>query len=120
MKKLIVVTTLLMVSFWIAGCNEENTPPNLIEEETYINLLVEMQLVKSYRETISTDSTTIDSLQNEIFNKYDITPEQFRQSHRYYQNRFSKQKERIDKAIEQLRMDQVQSDTTQPWERNDS
>lgn len=107
-------TGLLLIGILLDGCSYEESPPNLIEEDTYINLLVEMQLVKTYRQGVPADSSKVDSLKQHIYAKYNVTEEQFRLSHEFYQQEPAKQKERVDMAIEQLRMDQIQSDTTQP------
>jgi hypothetical protein len=119
MKK-IIIAFLLFFGLWITGCDQNEPPPNVIEEETYVDIMVEMQLLRSYIEMVPSDSTTIDSLHKEIYSKYNINNKQFRRSHEYYQDHYVNQKERIDKAIERLRMDQVESDSTRPWERNNN
>lgn len=118
MSRTILAGIFVLSVFWITGCNQNSSPSAVIGEEKYIDLMVELQLFRSYVRTVPSDSATIDSLQNEIFNKYNVTREEFRQSHQFYQQQYVRQKERIDKAIEQLRMDQVQSDSTRPWEQN--
>ena len=75
--------------------------------------MVELQLVRSYGETNSLDSLTVDSLTDEVFKKYEITDSVFVQSHNYYQQFPKKQQKRIEKAIEQLKMDQVADTTSQ-------
>lgn len=111
---------MLISVLWFAGCDQNEPPPNVIEGETYIDMMVELQLLRSYIEMVPSDSTTIDSLQKEIYSKYNISNKQFKRSHEYYQDHHINQKERIDKAIERLRMDQVESDTTKPWERKNN
>lgn len=103
---------LLLVIF--AGCsNSVQQPDSLIPEEKYISLLAELQLVRSYAENASTDSLSTDSLITVIFNKYNTSNAVFTESHNYYQQFPKDQKERINKAIELLKMDRVESDTTQ-------
>lgn len=94
---------------------EPQRPDNLIAEDTYIDLLVELQLLRSYAESKQTDSLTIDSLTSEVFDRYEVSDEVFRSSHNYYQQFPKQQIDRIEKAIERLKMDQVSdtSDTTQ-------
>jgi hypothetical protein len=106
---------LFLSSILIGSCNFEETPPDLIEEDTYVDLLVELQLLKSYRQSAPVDTSEVDSLKQVIYRKYRVSEEQFRISHRYYQEDPDKQEERVDAAIERLRMDQVESDSTQPW-----
>ena len=117
MNRTVLAGYFLLLLLLFAGCTRQSTPSGVIGEEKYIDLMVELQLFRSYVRTVPSDSATIDSLQTEIFNKYNVTQQEFRQSHEYYQQQYVQQKERIDKAIEQLRMDQVQSDSTRPWER---
>lgn len=112
-------TGLLLIGMLLGGCEREKTPPGLIEEQVYIDLLVELQLLKSYRQSIPADSSQIDSLKNSIYARYQVTEEQFRMSHNFYQEDPEEQKRRVDMAIEQLRMDQVESDSTRPWLRNE-
>ncbi len=73
--------------------------------------MVELQLVRSYGESNALDSLIVDSLTNQVFQKYETTDSVFVQSHNYYQQFPKKQQTRIEKAIERLKMDQV-SDTT--------
>lgn len=99
----------------IIGCSTApEEPDNLIPEKKYVNLLVELQLVRSYGENTRVDSTTIDSLTSEVYEKYEISSEQFRKSHQFYQHFPKKQKNRVDRAIEKLKMELVTepADTT--------
>jgi hypothetical protein len=110
MKWLTPVCILLLFSFFSCS-NDPTKPSQLIEEEKYIDLMVELQLVRSYGETNSLDSLTVDSLTDEVFQKYETDDSVFVQSHNYYQRFPKKQEKRIEKAIERLKMDQV-SDST--------
>lgn len=91
------------------ACSPEKSPKpeKLLSEDRYIDLVIELQLVRTYGETHALDSLTVDSLTQEVFNKYEITDSTFVQSHRYYQQFPSEQKNRIEQAIERLKMDQV-------------
>lgn len=101
------IPVLLFVCMLLAGCMEEEPPPpDLIEEDTYIDLLVEMQLVKSYQEKVLPDSNLADSLMPKIMTKYEVTEDQFKRSHTYYQQQISEQQQRISEAIDRLRKDQ--------------
>lgn len=101
----------VLLVFFLAGCSDvPQKPNNLIDEDTYTDLLIELQLIRSYGEHADTDSTTIDSLTTEVFQKYEVTRELFRESHQYYQQFPAEQKMRTEKAIEQLKMDNVEED----------
>lgn len=104
---------ILLLFLSALGCSEDPSKPDqLIKEDKYIDLMVELQLVRSYGETNSLDSLTVDSLTDEVFQKYKTTDSAFVQSHNYYQQFPEKHQIRIEKAIERLKMDQV-SDTTE-------
>lgn len=108
-QRLGIIALLLLV---LAGCSDNpEKPANLIPEKKYVDLMVELQLVRSFANNVETDSATVDSLTRAIYKRYDVTAQQFRKSHNYYQQFPGKQKERVEKAIEELKMDQVK-DTT--------
>ena len=111
MKHNLCLTFLLLL--FLAGCSESiEKPKKLIAEEKYINLMVEMQLVRTYGEYAEVDSISIDSLRKEILQKYGESEQTFVASHQYYQRFPQEQQKRIEKAIERLKMDQVGQDTT--------
>lgn len=98
---------IVVLLFW-SGCSDAPEKPQpLVAEDTYTTLLVELQLVRSYAETGQIDSVGADSLRQQIFDKYEISPSSFWNSHDYYQHFPREQKKRIEKAIEKLRMDRV-------------
>lgn len=98
----------ILISAIAISCNSKPKPPeNLIGEDTYIDLMIELQLLKVYQANSRADSTRIDSLLQAVFEKYDVTSKQFKSSHAYYQNQLKNQSERIDKAIERLRKDRI-------------
>lgn len=107
-----------MVLTAIAGCSEDpERPDDLIPEDDYINLLVELQLINSFSQSSLADSISVDSLVEVSFEKYGTNQEQFAASHTYYQQFPEEQKVRIDSAIQRLRMDERRdrgsySDTT--------
>lgn len=112
---------IFLCAFILASCGQDSQKPkNVIAEDTYIDLLVELQLVRSYAQNAPTDSLVIDSLTNRVFEKYEISGKTFWESHNYYQKFPKKQKTRIDKAIERLKMDQVtaSSDTSDSTSSN--
>ena len=85
------------------GNVSDDPPEKLIDEDTYINLLIELQLLKSYQESVPPDSTNIDSLKSLIFDRYDVSELRFRLSHNYYQKQVEKQRQRVVRAIDSLR-----------------
>lgn len=86
---------------------EPQKPTQLVAEDKYIDLLVELQLLRSYGDSKETDSLTIDSLTSVIFDQYNVSDEVFWTSHNYYQKFPAKQKKRVEEAIDRLKMDKV-------------
>lgn len=106
MKRRLFLFFIVLVS--VNGCSgDSQKPKDIIAENEYIDLLVELQLVRSYGESMEADSLTVDSLTSEVFKRYGVSAEIFQSSHNYYQQFPQEQKIRIEKAIEQLKMDQV-------------
>ena len=102
-----ILPLFLLAWLILPGCEEEQPPPpDLIKEDTYIDLLVEMQMVKSLQETLLPNSNVSDTLIPKVMNKYGVTVDQFRRSHSYYEQQITEQRERIDEAIERMRVDQ--------------
>ncbi|MDR8392179.1 DUF4296 domain-containing protein [Aliifodinibius sp. S!AR15-10] len=96
----------------LAGCIEKPKnpkPENLIPEDDYIDLLIELQLLKSYRASFPPDSAepNIDSLKALIYDKYHVNEEQFLRSHRYFQSQVEPQVERVTNAIDSLKEQMV-------------
>jgi hypothetical protein len=104
----LLLCLLLSLVLFVTNCSQEpNKPKDVITQDQYIDLLVELQLVRTFGENAETDSLTLDSLATVVFDKYDVTRESFQRSHRYYQQFPEQQKQRIETAIERLKMDKV-------------
>lgn len=99
---------LLATVGFFTGCvgNEEIPPPkDLISEPNYVDLLVEMQHIITYRNS-EPDSVNADSLKQVVYDRYGITEEQFMESHRYYQSQVSEQLIRVNEAIRQMDLEE--------------
>ncbi len=97
MRFLFLCITLLIVS----SCEKEVTPDYLIEEDVYIDLMIEFQIIKSYSyldNTIQVDSARLD-----ILSGYGVSRDNFLKSHKYYQQDAEAQMERIDIALERIK-----------------
>ncbi len=100
-----------LLLFSLVNCSDDSQKPKeLIDEDQYIDLLVELQLVRTYGESSYGDSLTVDSLATEVFNQYGVSDSVFYKTHQYYQQFPKEQEIRIEKAIERLKMDQVAND----------
>ncbi|HBX64983.1 MAG TPA: hypothetical protein DEG32_02035, partial [Balneolaceae bacterium] len=88
-----VLSTLLFFSNCM-GTEKSPRPDNLIAEENYIDLLVEMQHITTYRNAMP-DSVNADSLKSLIYDKFGITEEEYLTSHQYYQKQVDRQLIRV-------------------------
>ncbi|MEQ8523535.1 DUF4296 domain-containing protein [Gracilimonas sp.] len=92
---------LVVTVFGCLGPEETPKPDNLIDEQNYIDLLIEMQHISTYRDARIED-VNADSLKSLIYNKFNITEEQFLATHEYYQKQVDRQIKRVNEAIRQL------------------
>lgn len=97
----------ISISTSLGGCTEvqDIKPKNLIPEDIYIDLLVELQLLRSYSYTdpaLDKDSAAV-----VIFKKYSVNAEEFFKSHDFYQTQIEKQIERVNLAIERIKREQT-------------
>ncbi len=89
-----------------AGPEDIPKPKDLISEQNYIDLLVEMQHITTWKNA-RPDSVNADSMKQLIYKKYHITEKQFFASHEYYQKDLSHQLDRVDEAIHQLQSEET-------------
>ena len=90
----------------LMGCLGNDRPDKILAEEQYINLIIELQLLRSHQKQLP-EETNIDSMKAAIFNKYETTEAIFQESHSYYQQNVDQQSDRIKEAIDRLRQDRV-------------
>ena len=84
----------------LSGCDTDR-PDNLIEEETYLNIFTELAVLNQMRdEQIAPVSR--EYLAEEVFERYNITREQFNNSHHYYQMDADAHLERITQLERKL------------------
>lgn len=111
------LTAWLLLTLVMIGCSAESPPEHLIDEDTYINLLAEFQLLKSYQNTYG-DSVRYETIRQAVLQKYDVSIEAFKQSHTYYQEHLDNQQKRINMALEKLQKEimkpSVEHDTLKP------
>ncbi len=83
-----------------AGCDRD-TPKDLIEEDKYIDVLVEMHLLAAAKE-IDDDEKRFQADQKAILTYYGISLEQFQRSHTYYHRDMSRQMHRFGEVRSRL------------------
>lgn len=101
---LMTYSVVILILAVISGCSGQLTPEkpdNLIPEDRYIDLLVEMQNIQSYRNA-EPDSVNADSLKMLVFKSYNVSDSQFLASHKYYQLQPDIHLAQIDSVLERL------------------
>ena len=76
-------------------------PENLIAEETYINLLVEFQILQIYEQQ-NPDTFNREAADKAVLAEYEVSAEQFRKSHDYYEQDLEAQIKRVEVAIDRI------------------
>ncbi|GAB5409409.1 MAG: hypothetical protein BalsKO_17740 [Balneolaceae bacterium] len=102
--------TFLFIIFilFASACDKSEVIPKpefLIPEDTYVKLMVELQLFDALVYT-SEDSSYTDSLKEVLFNHYMISEEQFKESNTYYQSKPDEHIARIDSALKAIKTEQ--------------
>ena len=101
-----LLVSVFLFSFF--GCGDEEIvpkPDNLIDEETYVKLMVEIQLLDAWVFT-SDKISNPDSIKQELFRYYNTTEESFYLSNAYYQSKPEDHVARIDSALKILEREQ--------------
>lgn len=101
------ISFLLLILAYGAGC-DRSVPDNLIDEDKYIDILVEMHLLASLKE-IDNDQKSFANGQEVLLEYYGIDREQFQQSHAYYHRdmyaqsrRYREVRKRLDEATTEV------------------
>jgi hypothetical protein len=103
MKRITPLLTFLVILVF-SGCSGQGSPEkpdDLIPEDQYIDLLIEMQHIQSYRNA-EPDSVNADSLKEVVFNSYNVTDSQFLATHKYYQLQPDLHLRQIDSVLKKL------------------
>jgi hypothetical protein len=99
-KKLLFVLTLLIV---LLGCSSESNPPDeLIDEQTYEQIFMEFAIINQLDKRILEDRSP-EELKQLVYEHYDVTEEEFRISHEYYEQNVEEQLERVRDMSDILR-----------------
>lgn len=92
MKYLPVIFLLLVAT--LVACDDP-VPPDLISEETYKRMFIEFTIINQYDELLL-QGRSREELRNMVYEHYNVTPDEFRNSHRYYESNIERQLKRID------------------------
>jgi hypothetical protein len=97
----IFVTLMVVLLVGCTGQHKPKKPKDLIPEDQYIDLLIEMQHIQSYRNA-DPDSINADSLKAAVLSSYSVTDSQFLATHKYYQLQPDRHLEQIDSVLNRL------------------
>jgi hypothetical protein len=99
-KKLLFVLILLIV---LPGCSSESNPPDeLIDEQTYEQIFMEFAIINQLDKRILEDRSQ-EELRQLVYEHYDVTEEEFKISHEYYEQNVEEQLERVRDMSDILR-----------------
>ncbi|MGN8224816.1 DUF4296 domain-containing protein [Gracilimonas sp. BCB1] len=99
--QVVVLILAVLAGYGCMGPDEVPKPDDLISEQNYIDLLIEMQHISTYRDA-QPDSINADSLKALVYGKFGITEEQFLRSHTFYQKQVERQLIRVQEVVRQL------------------
>ncbi|NBC65290.1 MAG: DUF4296 domain-containing protein [Bacteroidetes bacterium] len=100
MKKLLFVFILLII---LPGCSSESSPPDeLIDEQTYEQMFMEFAIINQLDKRILEDRSQ-EELRQLVYKHYNVTEEEFRISHEYYEQHVEEQLERVRDMSDILR-----------------
>ncbi|NBB76074.1 MAG: DUF4296 domain-containing protein [Bacteroidetes bacterium] len=99
MNKFFLIFT---AAFFLISCQEEEKPQEILSEERYEKVFIELTIVDQMNEELLREKTRRD-YREEIFNEYGITEEKFNRSHRFYEQRVDEQIARMEEINLKLR-----------------
>ena len=111
---MVLVATVVSTALLPAGCDREQ-PRDLIDEETYIDILLELHILAALREVDSEDETRYKAGQDSILAHYQITRDQFQRSHDYYHRNMEEQQQRY--ATVRMRLEELSAELSDRYFR---
>lgn len=91
---------LLIITF---GCSSESSPPDeLIDEQTYQQMFMEFAIINQLDQRLLQNRSR-DELRELVYEHYNVTEEEFRISHEYYEQQVDQQLERVKEMSKILR-----------------
>lgn len=99
---------LLFTLMAFSSCTDEKSKM-LISEETYKHVFIELAIV-THLDTKLLANTSKEELIDQIYDHYNITPEQFRYTHDYFEKDIQKQAKRMEQILVMLREERERVD----------
>ena len=97
-----------LIAFLPISCSKETTKPpaNLIDKETFSNLIIEFQLVQSLLNSYN-DTLLVIRVRDSILVNYQISLEQFYSSEKWYHNNIEEYQAILNQAMDVLSEEQT-------------
>lgn len=97
----------------IYGCGSESSEPEeLITEETYERMFIEFAIINQMDEQLL-QNTSQEELRQMVYQQYDVTEEEFRISHEYYEQNVDEQLDRVKEITRLMRSERDSIQTIQ-------
>lgn len=100
MRPFLIFTMLFFSASLLFSCGDDK-PDDLIPEDIYLDLLVELEMAHSFFIS-SEDSMKVKELVAAVFEHYGITPDRFERSHLWYDADIDEQILRYRRALDRL------------------
>lgn len=92
MKRFFIAIMLLMTTI---GCSSEpHQPDELIDEQTYQQMFMEFAIINQLDQRLL-QQTSQEEFRQMVYEHYEVTEEEFRISHEYYEQQVSEQIDRV-------------------------
>lgn len=91
-----------------SSCNQDNSD-NLLSEATYKDIFLELAIV-NHIDTLLLANITREELIDQIFDHYEITPEEFRKTHDEFEKDIDQQLKRMEQILVMLREERERID----------
>ena len=109
MKSTLAITLLFTIIVSLNSCTKEKSDL-LISESTYKDVFLELAIA-NHLDTRLLENISREELIDQIFDHYEITPEQFRYTHDYFEKDIDKQAKRMEQILVMLREERERIDT---------
>ncbi len=95
----LLLTGAVSLMLLISGCGDRSS--DILDEDTYIDLLVEIHILRAIDNRFEDHQKTM-SIQESVLDHYGVSIEQFDRSHQHYMQDTEAQRDRISKARTRL------------------
>ena len=109
---ILLVGALACTALLPAGCDRDR-PIDLIDEETYMDILLELHILAAIREIDGEDETRYKAGQDAVLAHYNISRDQFQRSNDYYHRNMQEQQLRYSTI--RLRLDELSSELSERY-----